>query len=426
MARSMATRIDTEPQIGRIYWSAYTDLEGDSGPTDPLRFDMYAQRLGNILLPGITNRTERLRYLSMVCAGLAETARGAGSIREQRRAFLPFERGWALAMTLAVDGRLKLGGADGPGQRGLRPEFAGLRGANRVLAHFRTLGDRRKVRPPDYTLLQGQDAQGGLGAYMITLRQFGFVHPDSLALTALGRELAGAFTPRGVRGGRLGILASRAPADRGLLERMGRSLALGMPIDEERDLVRSALFVHDRSVVADVVRRMRAARPGARSPESLLSGIARTDGDPIERAAAFALAFDPLRIAALRLFARLGEQLRARPGSPPLTDLDLEPLEVAAADVREAASLVARLHEAEGLEAVSHLARDIERGETLGDTVSATVSFHRREERSWIVADGPDRYRVGRHGRFQEPDAAFNGYTVGRAFQLLADVEGVV
>ena len=420
----MSPTIADPPKIGHIYWTAFTDLEGDSGPTDPLRFDMYTQRLGNILLPGITNRTERLRYLSMVCAGLAVTGDLSATVRQQRRAFLPFERGWALAMTLSVDGRLKLGVADGTDQRGLRPEFRGLRGANRVLAHFRTLGDRPRVRPASYTLLQGQDAQGGLGAYLITLRQFGFVHPESLALTSLGREMAAAFTSRGVRGGRLGILADDALADRGLLVRMGHVLSLGSPTVEERDLVRNAVFDNDRSVAGEVVSRMRAARPQARGPRELLAGIARSDGDPFGRAAAYALAFDPLRIAALTLFARLGDQLRPLVGSSRLSDLPAEPLETPAKDVRDCAPAVAEMRDLAGLAPISQLARDIATTRTLDETVNAVVSFHRREERSWIVAEGPQRYRLGRHGRFQEPSNAFNGYTVGRAFQLLADVEG--
>jgi hypothetical protein len=326
-------------------------------------------------------------------------------------------------MTISVDGRLKWGAADGTDRRNLRPEFRGLRGANRVLAHFRTLGDRPRVRPPAYTLLQAQDAQGGLGAYLITLRQFGFVHPDSLALTSLGRELATCFTPLGVRGGRLRLLADDALVDRHLLGRMGHVLALGRPTRDERDLVRQAVFDNERSTVADVVSRMRAATPKTRSPRELLAGIARGDGDPLERAAAYALAFDPLRIAALTLFARLGEQLAPR-GSSRLSDLDVELLEAAAADVRHHAPAVAKMPDLPGLAPISQLARELESANTLGDTVSSLVSFHRREERSWVVAEGAKRYRLGRHGRFQEPDDAFNGYTVGRAFQLLDDIEG--
>lgn len=419
----MSPSIADPPKVGRIYWTAFTDLEGDSGPTDPLRFDMYTQRLGNILLPGITNRTERLRYLTMVCAGLAQMSRRGATVRQQRKAFLPFERGWALAMTISVEGRLKLGAADGTDRRGLRPEFQGLRGANRVLAHFRTLGDRARVRPTAYTLLQSQDAQGGLGAYLITLRQFGFVHPDSLALTAPGRELAACFRPHGVRGGSLRLLTEDTPVDRRLLGRVGHALALARPTRDEAALVRQAIFANDRSVVADVVSRMRAAAPNARSPRELLTGIARTDGDQLERAAAYAVAFDPLRIAALTLFARLGEQLASR-GSTRLRDLESEPLEAAAADVRRRALAVADMPDLRELAPVSQLARELAGARTLGETVDSLVSFHRREERSWIVAEGSQRYRLGRHGRFQEPSDAFNGYTVGRVFQLLADVEG--
>jgi hypothetical protein len=383
---------------------------------------MYAQRLGNILLPGITSRTERLRYLTMVCAGLAETSGRGATVRQQRKAFLPFERGWALAMTISVGGRLKWGAADGTDRRNLRPEFQGFRGANRVLAHFRTLGDRPRVRPPAYTLLKAQDAQGGLGAYLITLRQFGFVHPDSLALTSPGRELAACFAPHGVRGGRLRLLADDTPVDRHLLSRMGHVLSLGSPTRDERDLVRQAIFESERSTVGDVVSRMRAATPKARSPRELLAGIASSDGDPLERTAAYALAFDPLRIAALALFARLGKQLVPR-GSSRLSDLDIEPLEAAAAEVRHRAAAVAQMPDLPGLAPVSQLARELESAKTLGDTVSSLISFHRREERSWVVAEGSQRYRLGRHGRFQEPDDAFNGYTVGRALQLLDDIE---
>jgi hypothetical protein len=59
--------------LGTPHWTAWTELESSSELTDPLRFDMYAQRIGNVLLPGITNRVERLRYFGMVCAGVALT-----------------------------------------------------------------------------------------------------------------------------------------------------------------------------------------------------------------------------------------------------------------------------------------------------------------------------------------------------------------
>src|SRR5450755_1480744 len=164
----MAPTISPSPKTGRTYWTAYTELEGSSQPADPLRFDMYAERLGNQLLPGLTNRTERLRHLSMVCAGIGVTSRaGNRTVREQRQAFLPFERGWALAMTIAAGGELKAPYAGGGGGRALKPEFRGFRGANRVLAHYRAINHETATRPSNYVLLKGQDSQGGLGAYLV-------------------------------------------------------------------------------------------------------------------------------------------------------------------------------------------------------------------------------------------------------------------
>ena len=420
----MPTAIAPSPTPGLIYWTAYTDPEGNSEPSDPLRFDMYAQRLGNVLLPGITNRTERLRYLSMVCAGIAATTQSAGqAVREQRRAFLPFERGWALAMTVSVDGALK-SRVDGQGpQRSLKPEFRGLRGANRVLAHYRTLRYGQTITPTGYILLKSQDAQGGLGAYLVTLRQFGFVQAESLALTATGRALASAFDPR-LRAAHLSILADQRGVPRRALERLGEALVLGRPTSDEREIVRGTIFEDPHGRAADCVRRMRAARPDTSDPRLLLQGIARRDGDLLERAAQYAIDFDPLRIALLQLFARLGKQLSGRPGSTPLSAVLLPEIDQAAKDARSAAiRLSARELMVPGLEPVSELARDLAVSDSTDYAVRVTIAFHRREGRSWITSDRPNRYSVGRHGAFEEPGDGFNGYTVGRAMQLLADAE---
>lgn len=420
----MPTAIAPSPSPGRIYWTAYTDPEGNSEPSDPLRFDMYAQRLGNVLLPGITNRTERLRYISMVCAGIAATSPRTGpGLRAQRRAFLPFERGWALAMTVGVDGALKSSPDEQGPQRSLKPEFRGLRGANRVLAHYRTLRYGQAISPTGYVLLKSQDAQGGLGAYLVTLRQFGFVQADSLALTATGRGLADAFDPR-LRAAPLSTLADLRSAPRHALERLGAALVLGVPTAHERQIVRKAIFEDPRSRAADCVHRMRAARPDTSDPRSLLRGIARRDGDLLERAAQYAIDFDPMRIALLRLFSQLGRQLSGRAGSTALSAVLLPEIEQAA---NEAHASARRLSSSElavpGLEPVSELARDLADGSSVAETVRATVAFHRREGRAWITSDRPDRYAVGRHGSFDEPEDGFNGYTVGRAMQMLADAE---
>ncbi|MHB8492657.1 MAG: hypothetical protein ACYDA6_10665, partial [Solirubrobacteraceae bacterium] len=395
----------------------------DSEPSDPLRFDMYAQRLGNLLLPGITNRTERLRYLSMVCAGIAVTTLGRDrTLRQQRAAFLPFERGWALAMTIGAAGELKWRPNSIAAQPTLRPQFRGFRGVNRVLAHYRRLQDGKPVRPTEYTLLKAQDAQGGLGAYLVTLRQFGFVQPDSLTLTAMGRALAEAFNPR-LHGAPISVLAERTAVKRSTLARLGEALVLGSPTTEERQLVREAIFTDPRSAVAHCVRRMRSTVPDATDPRALLAGIASRNGDGVEMAAQFAIHFDPLRVALLQLFARLGTELSGRAGSTPLSVVLGPEIEEAAEKARHAARTLAADPAVPGVQPVSILAADLAGGESVADTVRSMVSFHRREGRAWITNDRADRYVVGSHGSFEEPSESFNGYTVGRAIGLLMDAE---
>jgi hypothetical protein len=354
----MAT-IDTKPMPGRLYWTSYAEVEGDLGPADPLRFDMYTQRLGNILLPGITNRTERVRYLSMVCAGLVATQRSGATVREVRRAFLPFERGWALAMTLAAQGQIKLGGEAAHGGRGLKPEYRGLRGANRVLRHYRTLGGKDAIKPAGYLLLQGQDSQGGLGAYLVTLRQFGFVRPDTLAVTKLGRELARAFEPKNTRKIHLGMLRDERAVARRDLTRLGEHLILGRPTNEERRIVRDAIFGNQRSIAGEVLRRIDAANPTAATSADRLAAIADANGDDLGRAAAFAVAFDPLRIGALKLFTALGEALVAAPSADTrLSDLRIDAASEVAATVRDHATAVASVPVPVGLEPIAILARE--------------------------------------------------------------------
>ncbi|MDQ3741773.1 MAG: hypothetical protein M3389_12615, partial [Actinomycetota bacterium] len=246
--------IKTPPRPGAVYWTAFTHLEGDSGPVDPLRFDMYVERLGNVLLPGITSRVERLRYFGMVCAGL-EATRPADigemsrrdAVRRWRRRFLDFEAGWALANVVAVDGAIK----DRPPlvlRARLKDAFQGLRGANRVLDYWRRSHGRDRIPPHDYVLLKAQEAQGGLGAYLVALRAYGFIQPDRFDLTAAGLDLARAFR-QGTRHAAQHLLANE-PQPLRALRRIGEVLLLPRPTREEAVLVRDALFRSGGNVAA--------------------------------------------------------------------------------------------------------------------------------------------------------------------------------
>src|SRR5438067_1703898 len=77
---------------------------------DPLGALQSYGSLADLLLPGVTTITTRSRYLSMLCAALAnaESLRsflpGAPGLAQRRKAVEPFERLWALACVAAGKG----------------------------------------------------------------------------------------------------------------------------------------------------------------------------------------------------------------------------------------------------------------------------------------------------------------------------------
>src|SRR6185503_2853159 len=93
-------------------------LGGSSGSIDPLGVLQTYGSLADLLLPGVTTITTRSRYLSMMCAALANAERhhqilpGASGLSQRRRAVEPFERLWALACVAAREAGTD-GAADG-------------------------------------------------------------------------------------------------------------------------------------------------------------------------------------------------------------------------------------------------------------------------------------------------------------------------
>src|SRR5947209_2723577 len=100
------------------FLSAYDPLGGSSGSIDPLGALQSYGSLADLLLPGVTTITTRSRYLSMLCAALANAENhrpflpGASGLAQRRKAVEPFERLWALAC-VAASKRGHDGAADG-------------------------------------------------------------------------------------------------------------------------------------------------------------------------------------------------------------------------------------------------------------------------------------------------------------------------
>ena len=168
------------------FLTAYDPLGGSSGSIDPLGALQTYGALADMLLPGVTTITTRSRYLSMLCAALANAERhqrllpGASGLAQRRKAVEPFERLWALACVAAREQGLSLA-ADG---------LRGITYAEKTYRHFAKNG--KKVNP-DFQLLKYQSRTGAVGTYWTALIGGELAHPDTGALAHEGFELSQQF-----------------------------------------------------------------------------------------------------------------------------------------------------------------------------------------------------------------------------------------
>lgn len=168
------------------FLTAYDPLGGSSGSIDPLGALQTYGALADLLLPGVTTITTRSRYLSMLCAALAnaelhrQLLPGASGLAQRRKAVEPFERLWALACVAARE----------TGNDGAADGLRGISYAEKSYRHFATNGNRVNC---DFPLLKYQSRTGAVGTYWTALVGGQLVYGDSGSLAKEGQELAKQF-----------------------------------------------------------------------------------------------------------------------------------------------------------------------------------------------------------------------------------------
>lgn len=167
-----------------LLWAAPMPSESEFVLEDPLALDYLGQQVGYFLLPALTTRSGQAQYFAMVLYGLdlAERALAVYGLpdedRTRRELFERWERLWALALVESYGGELGRGHPDA------------IRGARGVTKAW-VSGER--PLPRDYPLISRQSELGGLGAYLVPLRDLGLVYPGSLRVTPAATSILDAF-----------------------------------------------------------------------------------------------------------------------------------------------------------------------------------------------------------------------------------------
>lgn len=166
--------------------TAYDPLGRSSGSIDPLGALQSYGALADMLLPGITTITTRSRYLTMICAALANAETyikfppGSAGLSQRRESVESFERLWALACVAAREDGAKLA------TDGLR----GITYADKIYAEFIS---KDRLFTPDFQMLKYQSRTGAVGTYWTSMVGGQLVHEDTGALMKEGWELAKTF-----------------------------------------------------------------------------------------------------------------------------------------------------------------------------------------------------------------------------------------
>lgn len=161
-----------------LAWTQPVELQGSRVTSDPLGVRAWANSVAAALVPGLSNRNNRLQAFGLLCAGLKVAGSTGAAAAEvgARELWLRLERLWVLAQLAREDDGADLG-------------WPGIRQARLILSRH---NDRDSLTEP---LLGAQLAAGIWGGYRRAATTFGLcagagTTPAGFALTSTGRGVA--------------------------------------------------------------------------------------------------------------------------------------------------------------------------------------------------------------------------------------------
>jgi hypothetical protein len=343
--------------------------------------------------------TRRSRYLSMLCAAIAnaedrdDLPPGPTGLTRRRKAVGPFERLWALACVAARE-------------RGNQTAADGLRGVTYAQNAWDALrGDNVS---PAFDLLKYQERTGAVGVYWTALVAWHLIDRDSGQLLSEGRELARKFGAPPLTEKSLERLADPLKAANIRLQRndllaWASQCHLAAAGESEKQLLRN-LLVGDasRGCVARALLGFGEELPGNWDVSAWrkLKGKLATDNEasryhlPVVIEAICALeAFHEAALAVFETLLWWGTEFPQHS----MTELARDPqLAVAAERTRETAcALQAFFHTCEckeirkALHNLQELAREFEGCETARDLVEAVRKRHRKVQEGKVDGGVP-------------------------------------
>lgn len=226
------------------FLTAFDPVGGSAGSIDPLGALQTYGSLADLLLPGVTTITTRSRYLSMMCAALANAEKhlqlqaGPSGRAQRRRAVEPFERLWALGCVAAREA-------------GAERAADGLRGITYAEKGYRRFASSGGSVNCNFPLLKFQARTGAVGTYWTAMVEGQLVHEESGGLTKEGSQVASQFPelplrPRDQRAIAGPGTARTVSLQLRTLQEWGGHCHLQAASTEERRLLGEALTADDR------------------------------------------------------------------------------------------------------------------------------------------------------------------------------------